>query len=304
MRPGTCCPRRERRGQALVELAIALPVLALMIFGLIEVGFIIKTRLVLQDATRAAARYGSEAGTVSGSASAAVAPLCQSDYYALDVIRDRIKDSLIDPDRVRAILIYKADQNGDPVTSGTTGLLGSGLYGAVPVDASAVHGDYYYAVYDQNTGKNTSGDVYTLFHDPAWGGTIFPAVADGSDPSLKHPPCGLTLKVGAPIYDDDVTHLPALPLISPFTFNPMWNIEHFSPSTDSATSAPWRAGNWPPAFRNNQGTITGAAPDKYGVEVVYDYEFHTPVFNVFSNFGAIHHLFRVVDRAVFDLNPQ
>lgn len=297
MRPGTCRPRRERRGQALVELAIALPVLALMIFGLIEVGFIIKTRLVLQDATRAAARYGSEAGTVSGSASAAVAPLCQSDYYALDVIRDRIKDSLIDPDRVRAILIYKADQNGDPVTSGTTGLLGSGLYGAVPVDASAVHGDYYYAVYDQNTGKNMSGDVYTLFHDPAWGNTIFPAVVD-SDPSRQHPPCGLTLRPGVNVYDE--FNLPTDPSV------PSGNIEHPPGSNSYPTTSTlnWRAGNWPPAFRNNQGTITGAAPDKYGVEVVYDYEFHTPVFNVFSNFGAIHHLFRVVDRAVFDLNPQ
>ena len=55
--------RREGKGQALTELAIAIPVLALMIFGLIEVGFIIKTRLVLQDAIRSAVRYGAEEGT-------------------------------------------------------------------------------------------------------------------------------------------------------------------------------------------------------------------------------------------------
>ena len=62
-----CVPPAARAaGQALVEMAIALPVLALMVFGLTEVGFIIKTRLVLQDAIRAAARYGSEAGTISG----------------------------------------------------------------------------------------------------------------------------------------------------------------------------------------------------------------------------------------------
>ena len=27
-------------------------------------------------------------------------------------------------------------------------------------------GDYYYAHYDPNTGKNKSGDIYTLFHEP------------------------------------------------------------------------------------------------------------------------------------------
>jgi len=303
---GACRPPRERRGQALVEMAIALPVLALMVFGLTEVGFMIKTRLVLQDATRAVARYGSEAGTISGAAADTVAPLCQSDYYALDVIRDRLVNSLVDPDHVRAILIYKANESGDPVTSDHTGLP-TGPYADVPVDISAVHGDYYYAVYDPNTGKNTSGDVYTLFHDPLWGSTIFPPAAD-TDPSRQHPPCGLTLRANVPLYDE--YHLPALPLISPFTFDLHWTIEHPTPpavpapGSDSATTAPWRAGNWPPAFRNNQGTITGAPPDKYGVEVVYDYEFHTPVFSIFSNFGTSHHLFRMVDRAVFDLNPQ
>ena len=308
---------RVRRGQALTELAIAIPVLALMIFGLIEVGFIIKTRLVLQDAVRAAVRYGSEAGTVAGDRTSLVAPLCQSDYYALDVIADRLKNSLVDPARVRAILIYAADQNGVPLTTGGTGLPTSG-YTDVPVDDAAVHGDYYYATYNPSTGKNTAGSIYTLFNSGASSvfapfGFIPPSDANGEQTFwLTHPPCGYTLRASAPLYDDSIAVDPAS---SPADIE-MYNQKTLTPLVDPSSAYintypaphstyPLAIGNWPPAFRNNQGDNNGNPPDRYGVEIVYDYEFHTPIFNVFANFLAgSHHLFRVVDRAVFDLNPN
>jgi len=285
--------KREGKGQALTELAITLPVLALMIFGLIEVGFIIKTRLVLQDAVRSAVRYGSEEGAQAGRYDALVAPLCQADYYALDVIANRLKDSLVDTSHVRAILIYRADQQGYPITSGGTGLPTIG-YDQVPYSApGVVQGDYYYATYDPSTGKNQPipvspdyGDLWQLFNTSTK--AVFnPGPLSGSE---TNPPCGATLNVGASTYGDSdrtsaATVLSSLQLPS--------NL--FQPHN----------GNWPPAFRNNAGTGAGGAPDRYGVEVVYDYEFHTPVFSVIANIlSGSHHFFRMDDHAVFDLSPQ
>ena len=256
--------RRNGKGQALTELAIALPVLALMIFGLIEVGFIIKTRLVLQDAVRSAVRYGSEEGAQAGRYDAPVAPLCQADYYALDVIANRLKDSLVDTSHVRAILIYRADQQGYPITSGGTGLPTTG-YDQVPYPALGVpQADYYYATYDPVTGKNQPiratndyGDLWQLFNTSTK--AVFnPAPPSGSE---TNPPCGATLNVGASTYGDAdrtnaATVLSSLQLSSNL-------LQRYN-------------GNWPPAFRNNVGTGAGGAPDRYGVEVVYDYRISYP----------------------------
>lgn len=305
--------RGERSGQALAELAIALPVLALMIFGLIELGFIIKTRLVLQDAVRSAARYGSAAALQAGKPIALVAPLCQADYYALDVIADRLKNSLVDTGRVRAILIYRADANGGPIAAGTTGLSSNPT---PPVGLTDIQGDYYYATYDPIDGKNRPlvsgspdyGDLYTLFNTGA------SAVFQPSSPPLPfpaldpaHPPCGATLKPGAPtIYEDGASPGSTLVTVS----NSLASAIHIADAGH---------GNWPPAFRNGSGLsyrdaanvdqtgnyINFGAPDHYGIKIVYDYEFHTPVFSVFANLlSRSHHFFRIVDTATFDLNPQ
>lgn len=301
--------RREGKGQALTELAIAIPVLALMIFGLIEVGFIIKTRLVLQDAIRSAVRYGAEEGTQTGNGASPVAPLCQADYYALDVIANRLKDSLVDTSRVRAILIYRADQQGYPITSGPTGLPASSHHDQPPVTKATgidgVQGDYYYATYDPSTGKNQPiavvndyGDLWQLFN-VSTKAVFNPGPLSGME---DNPPCGATLKVGVPIYGDTDRSSAASIATSLYgnLLDPL-----LDPLLNRVTYPGHLHGNWPPAFRNNSGTSLGAAPDRYGVEVIYDYEFHTPVFSVIANFlSGSHHLFRVDDHAVFDLSPQ
>ena len=299
---------REGRGQALAEMAIAIPVLTLMIFGLIELGFIVKTRLVLQDAVRSAARYGSAAATQAGSTSAPVAPLCQADYYALDVIADRLKNSLVDTARVRAILIYRANANGDPITAGTTGLSSSPN---PPVGLTYIQGDYYYATYNPVDGKNRAlvggspdyGDLYTLFNTGA-SAVFHPPTLTAAD--ILMPPCGATLKANALLYDDGANGASTLATVS-------------SSLASASRIADAGHGNWPPAFRNGSGLsyrdaanvdqngnyINFGAPDHYGIKIVYDYEFHTPVFSVFFNLlSGSHHFFRIVDTATFDLNPQ
>jgi Flp pilus assembly protein TadG len=49
------------RGQAMVELAMVLPVLAVLLFGVIQFGIVFNNYLTLTDATRAGARAGAVA---------------------------------------------------------------------------------------------------------------------------------------------------------------------------------------------------------------------------------------------------
>jgi hypothetical protein len=50
-------PRRKERGQSMVEMALALPILLLLLAGAVEVGWYYNTYLTLVDATREGARY-------------------------------------------------------------------------------------------------------------------------------------------------------------------------------------------------------------------------------------------------------
>src|SRR5574341_717189 len=52
--------RRKSRGQSLVELALLLPVLAIMLSGLIEFGFALNQFLNILDAAREGARFGAD----------------------------------------------------------------------------------------------------------------------------------------------------------------------------------------------------------------------------------------------------
>jgi hypothetical protein len=49
--------RRRERGQSMVEMALALPILLLLLAGAVEIGMYYNTYLTLVDATREAARY-------------------------------------------------------------------------------------------------------------------------------------------------------------------------------------------------------------------------------------------------------
>ena len=52
-------PDRRRRGQALVEFALVVPIFLLLLFGLIEVGRFIYLNNAFNEAAREGARYGS-----------------------------------------------------------------------------------------------------------------------------------------------------------------------------------------------------------------------------------------------------
>jgi hypothetical protein len=57
-RLGAMLNGRGRGGQSLVELTLTMPILLLMLFGLIEIGWYANSYLILLDASREAGRYG------------------------------------------------------------------------------------------------------------------------------------------------------------------------------------------------------------------------------------------------------
>jgi Flp pilus assembly protein TadG len=56
--------RREQRGQALVELALVLPIMLLLLLGIVQFGTVFRDYIALTDATRVGARQASVARSI------------------------------------------------------------------------------------------------------------------------------------------------------------------------------------------------------------------------------------------------
>ena len=69
------------RGQSLVEFALVLPVLALLLLGIIDVGRILSANLIVSQAARDAARYAS-----IGQPDATVQQAAQTDAQTLSAV--------------------------------------------------------------------------------------------------------------------------------------------------------------------------------------------------------------------------
>ena len=57
----SACTRERERGQALVELALVLPLFLLLLLGIVQMGSVFRDYIALTDATRVGARQGSTA---------------------------------------------------------------------------------------------------------------------------------------------------------------------------------------------------------------------------------------------------
>ena len=53
----TLCPSRSLKGQSLIEFALVLPLLALVLFAIIQYGFVLAAHIALRNATVVGARY-------------------------------------------------------------------------------------------------------------------------------------------------------------------------------------------------------------------------------------------------------
>lgn len=109
-RGGPAVRGRGDRGSALVEAAIVLPFLVVMVFGIVELGFLFRTATVVNNSTRSGARL---AASQYASATTPADQLNVMDNAATTVARDLASRG--GSDEPKELWIYKADTNGFPM---------------------------------------------------------------------------------------------------------------------------------------------------------------------------------------------
>ncbi|MEZ5097701.1 MAG: pilus assembly protein [Nocardioides sp.] len=120
------CRRRGERGAVAVEAAIITPVLALFLFGIIEMSLLMRDTIATTSSVRVGARIASvSAGAGPGvcQASANPPPCSPANTPALaQAAADAIQrgGSAMPKDQIQYILVYRANPQGYPLPSGNT----------------------------------------------------------------------------------------------------------------------------------------------------------------------------------------
>lgn len=279
------------------------PIFLLFLLGIFEIGMMIRSKLVLQDAVRIGLRYGAEAGRTGAPDG------CLADELILQVIADRIKGSAIDPRLIRSVYIYDAqpNNNADPITVAAFNT--EHPSNALPdPNLGDLVGDYYYSDYDPTSGLNlaTNGTLpprpSNLNTTPSAMSLLFAGsrstIFVGS--TIMTPKCGVAL------------HPPNTP---PYLFGATsayytdgLSANGLSANPPGVSGSDWitksgnaaASGNWPPGVRVDQT----ASPDRVGVDIVYDYRLQTPLFQSLASIFTRLGLFRMDEHATYYLNPQ
>jgi len=129
--------RAEANGQALVELAIILPLLMILLLGLLEFGLIFSHYQGLEYATREGARTGSALS--NGAHGQAGSGGCASiDAQTVAAVQRVLvgKGSLIQLQYVTQIRIWKSDAAGNPVSGSINVWTNTGLNSGPTVDGA------------------------------------------------------------------------------------------------------------------------------------------------------------------------
>lgn len=115
-----------RRGQGMLEFALALPILLLLLLGLLEFGIAFDHHLTLQYATREGARTGAALANGGGQLGCATGPRLEIDEQIVAAVQRVLlaTDSPIDRADVAQIRIYRATATG----AETTGLVNVWTY--------------------------------------------------------------------------------------------------------------------------------------------------------------------------------
>ena len=107
--------RTGERGQSLVEFGILVPGFMLILFGLLEFGFLFSHHLTLEYATREGARVGAALGNGSPSAPCSGTSPEPVDWQIVAAVQRVLTSpgSQVPPGRVQEIRIYRAKNDGD-----------------------------------------------------------------------------------------------------------------------------------------------------------------------------------------------
>ena len=130
--------RRDRsRGQALVEFSVLVPAFMLILFGMLEFGFVFTHNLTLEYATREGARTG--AALADGGGNAAICATIDPQIIAAVERVLTSPGSPIDETQITAIQIWKATAAGVPTGGAQTSTWNYGTGGAPTVDGFQLH---------------------------------------------------------------------------------------------------------------------------------------------------------------------
>lgn len=107
------CRRRSERGAVIVEMALAAPLLVLLVMGSFEFGMAWRSTLSVSSGARVGVRTGSSLGTD---------PL--ADFYALSALRSNLQSANL-INNVQKVVIYRSDTTNGAVpascVSGSSG---------------------------------------------------------------------------------------------------------------------------------------------------------------------------------------
>ena len=114
------------RGQSLVELAIALPVVMLLLLGMLEFGFAFSHHLTLEYATREGARTG--AALANGSPTVSCSGPDNVDAYVIAAVQRVITSpgSRVPVSQIQEIRIYRANSTGQDTGTSNRWVPGAG----------------------------------------------------------------------------------------------------------------------------------------------------------------------------------
>ncbi|MGH3498727.1 MAG: TadE/TadG family type IV pilus assembly protein [Nocardioidaceae bacterium] len=174
--------RSGERGAVAVEAALVTPVLFLILFGIIEFGFVFKDYLSVTSATRAGARTASAEPRVPGTSGI---------QYAQDAANSFLREAAaLQMSNIQELWVYKADSNGYPVGVGNFSscttcvkFTVSQSWGGPPPAPTTVNGWYANSTYSnwpalsQNAcagdPNRDSVGIYVKYSHPAITGLIF-----------------------------------------------------------------------------------------------------------------------------------
>lgn len=118
--------RRDDRGAAAVEAALIMPLLVLLVFGIIEISFLVRDNVAVASATRAAGRMASaNAGAGPGDRAAATcvapcAPAHAPRFSQLAANAVQTMGTALPPDAIRELWVYRANNRGFPGAANST----------------------------------------------------------------------------------------------------------------------------------------------------------------------------------------
>ena len=106
------------RGQGLIEFTVLVPAFMLLLFGMVEFGFVFSHNLTLEYATREGARTG--AALANGNNNATICATVDAQIIAAVERVLKAGGSPVKLSQVSAIRIYKSTSTGTPASAGQT----------------------------------------------------------------------------------------------------------------------------------------------------------------------------------------